>query len=380
MARRHIAGRFRRSPHLVMYWRNRWFFVHNYATGRVATLPAGSAPVLQFFDDWRTAAEYAADTRVTSATAQKTIGQLVADGFLLSSTRRPSPKEEAMTRWDEWNPSAGFFHDATRDVRFLAAVEGGRLQREKARTVPPPPAVKRYPRARSYRLPLTKTDGEFPRALLARRTWRQFAKRPLPLASLAALLGFTGGVQKWAATGADPRQPLKTSPSGGARHPIELYVWVRNVERLPRGLYHYSGDRHTIERIGSSPGRMTVERYLPSQPWYDGAAAIVFFSAVYERYLWKYNYPRAYRATLVEAGHQCQTFCLAATWLGLAPFCTMAIADSTVELDLGLDGISEAVLYAAGVGMRPSGTQVRSMPAGSRAMRVWSNRRVFQSC
>lgn len=363
-----------------MYWRDRWFFIHNYATGRVAILPARSAAVLQFFDDWRTTAEYAVETKVTNRTAQRAIGQLVADGFLLSSARRPSPKEEAMARWDGWNPPAGFFHDATRDVRFLDAVEGGRLLREKARRVPPPPAVKRYLRARSFQLPLTKTDGEFARTLLARRTWRQFAKRPLSLTSLAALLGFTGGVLKWAATGADPRQPLKTSPSGGARHPIELYVCVRNVERLPRGLYHYSGDLHTIERIGTSPGPMTVERYLPSQPWYDGAAAIVFFSAVYERYLWKYNYPRAYRATLVEAGHQCQTFCLAATWLGLAPFCTMAIADSTVEHDLGLDGIAEAVVYAAGVGLRPSGAQVRSMPVGSPPMRVWSNRRVFQQC
>ena len=126
--------------------------------------------------------------------------------------------------------------------------------------------------------------------------------------------------------------------------------------------------------------RVGIERYLPSQPWYDGAAAIIFFSAVYERYLWKYTSARAYRATLIEAGHQCQTFCLAATWLGLAPFCTMALADSNIEHDLGLDGIAESVLYAAGVGVRPSGADVQSMPAGSPPMRVQANRRVFKPC
>jgi hypothetical protein len=104
---------------------------------------------------------------------------------------------------------------------------------------------------------------------------------------------------------------------------------------------------------------------------------MVFFSAMYERYLWKYTYPRAYRATLVEAGHQCQTFCLVATWLGLAPFCSMALADSRIEGDLGLDGVSEAVIYAAGVGVRPAGETVRSKPAGFPPLRVRPNQYVI---
>jgi hypothetical protein len=31
----------------------------------------------------------------------------------------------------------------------------------------------------------------------------------------------------------------------------------------------------------------------------------------------------------------------------------MALADSRIEKDLGIDGITESVLYAAGVGRRP---------------------------
>jgi hypothetical protein len=58
---------------------------------------------------------------------------------------------------------------------------------------------------------------------------------------------------------------------------------------------------------------------------------------------------------LAEAGHLCQTFCLTATWLGLAPFCTMALADTAIERALGVDGINESVLYAAGAGRRPPG-------------------------
>jgi len=64
---------------------------------------------------------------------------------------------------------------------------------------------------------------------------------------------------------------------------------------------------------------------------------------------------RAYRAVLIDAGHLCQTFCLAATWLGLAPFCSMAFADSRIEQDLQLDGVRESLIYVAGVGARPRG-------------------------
>ena len=75
--------------------------------------------------------------------------------------------------------------------------------------------------------------------------------------------------------------------------------------------------------------------------------------------IWKYNSPRAYRTVLLDAGHVCQTFCLVSTWLGLAPFCTMAMRDTLIEQDLGLDGISESAFYIAGVGLQWSADTVK---------------------
>jgi SagB-type dehydrogenase family enzyme len=103
-------------------------------------------------------------------------------------------------------------------------------------------------------------------------------------------------------------------------------------------------------------------RYLPEQDWYEDAAALVFFVASFERIRWRYAYARAYRAAFIEAGHLCQTFCLTATWRGLAPFCSMALADSTIERDLDLDGISESVLYTAGVGIPDGEVQTSFAP------------------
>jgi hypothetical protein len=56
----------------------------------------------------------------------------------------------------------------------------------------------------------------------------------------------------------------------------------------------------------------------------------------------------------------------------------MALADSRIEQDLGLDGVSESVLYAAGVGTRPSGVVSPSRPAGFRPVEVRLNTRVLQ--
>jgi len=135
------------------------------------------------------------------------------------------------------------------------------------------------------------------------------------------------------------------------------------VRGLTRGLYHYDADRHRLARLSSTATPRLAERFLGGQSWFRGAAAIVFMTAVFSREQWRYSTPRAYRAVLLDAGHLCQTFCLLATWLDLAPFCTMALDDSAIESALGIDGISESVLYAAGVGAKKPGAKSGSWPA-----------------
>jgi SagB-type dehydrogenase family enzyme len=177
------------------------------------------------------------------------------------------------------------------------------------------------------------------------------------------MLAMTSGVQQWVR--ADGHEaPLKTSPSGGARHGIECYVVARDVHGLRPGIYHYQAARHALERIGRAVPVSRMRAYVPNSGYFARASAMVFFTAIFDRIRWRYPYSRAYRAALVEAGHVCQTFCLTATWLRLAPYCVMGLADSLIETDLGIDGISEAVLYAAGVGRPPRGSSWAAMPTG----------------
>jgi SagB-type dehydrogenase family enzyme len=134
-------------------------------------------------------------------------------------------------------------------------------------------------------------------------------------------------------------------------------------------LYHYASDRHALECLRRGTSAKRIRAYLPHSGYFAGASALVLFTAMFERQMWRYPYSRAYRAALIEVGHICQTFCLAATSLGLASFAVMGLADSVIERDLGVDGVGESVLYAAGVGRPPIGTTWAPLPRGRLAIR-----------
>jgi len=355
---------FRRSPHLILYWSNKQLVFENYASGvRISAAPL-TCEVLQFFDRWLPAEALLRGTRdFTPSSLQKALTALVEHGLLERSDRPPNPQQCAMQTWQHWNPAAAFFHFSTKDMPYeIDLVAARRRLRRYARKWPMPALVKSYPRARQFPLPVPRADSEFARVLLARRTWRRFSRRPVQLAELSTLLGLTWGVQRWFRLPGLGRLPLKTSPSGGALHPIEAYVLALRVAGLPRGLYHYAADRHRLELLKRRARPEHVVGFLPAQWWYRAAGALVLMTAVFPRTQWKYKFPRAYRGVLLEAGHACQTFCLVATWLGLAPFCTLALADSCIEKALSLDGVTESVLYAAGVGTRPPGVDWAPWP------------------
>lgn len=348
---------YRRSPFLIFYWKDRDFIVENFATGQKAGIAPIACEVLHFFDGWRTADSLSTHLKqFTPASLRKAILELVRKTFLKSSNKSSGRTANFFSCWKDWNPAAGVFHFSTRDMVYESDLDRmNRAIRILAQREPMPLLTKSYPGARRTPLPAPNMQTEFSRALVERRTWRQFSREMVSLADLGTLLGLTFGVREWIPIPGIGKFPLKTSPSGGAMHPIEAYVVAQRVEHLAPGIYHYDSAKHELELLRRGASSRDLAKFLAGQKWFAGAAAVVFLSAVFSRTQWKYRFPRAYRTVLIEAGHFCQTFCLVATSLGLAPFCTMALAESPIEKALGLDGVSEGVIYAAGVGKRPAG-------------------------
>ena len=262
--------RVRRSPHLVAYWRNGRLVIRNYATGTSTHAAPLICGLLDLCGDWRTAEALAsALPGAAPGFLLKLIDRLVERSLLERSDRSPDSRDRAMRALDRWNPEAGFFHTATKDVRFWSPQETARRARAQAGRERMPPHQKRYRDAPRVNLP-KPADGEFARLALARRTWRRFSSAPVEIDDLSTVLGLSAGVQKWVRIG-ERDVPLKTSPSGGARHPIETYVLARDVRGIVPGLYHYASDRHALERLRRGASAEQIRRYLPHSGYFARA-------------------------------------------------------------------------------------------------------------
>ncbi len=351
-----------RSRHVVAYWERGSVVLRNYALGTSATgdsllcLVAGACT-------WpSTASEiYGRCSGETRARVDRALARLRRGKILYDAARPLPPAEAVMDELGEWNPEAGFFHTATQNVRYRDSV-GGTLRLDTPRGLGAAESVKPYKGAVRHSLSVTPMTGEFPTTLLARRTFRRFSAESVSVGKLSTLLQLAGGIQGWLTPQGAPASPIRTSPSGGARMTIDLYVVAYRIDGLQRGIYYYQGDSHRLAQVRRGIPRARVERYLPQQYWYNDAAALILLSASFKRAISRYRYSRAYRSVLLEAGHVCQTLCLTATWLGLAPFSSAALDDRVADRDLGLNGITESVLYAAGIGHPKRAGEVSSTP------------------
>ena len=352
-----MPGYLRRSPFVVSYWMDGALHFENYLTGKKITAAPETAAILDFFSDWKPAEAVCERWKqYTAKSLRKAVSGLAKESFLERSSRKNLGKtetEKALLAWREWNPAAAFFHFSTKDA-YSAEVTPEEIeaftQLVKSSSVPQP--LKKYPGAPVVKLANGKYPEEFPTVLRERRTWRKFSPKQISGQAFAKLMHLSFGVQAWEQIPKVGRLAQKTSPSGGALHPAEAYVLVRRVEGVSAGLYHYDAGGNRLQQLRRGASAAEIQKDLAGQWWFRDAAFVVYLTAVFGRTQWKYDYARAYRAVLIEAGHLCQTFCLTATWLDLAPFCTIAIADTRIEKKLQLDGISESVIYAMGAGMK----------------------------
>jgi SagB-type dehydrogenase family enzyme len=358
--------RYRRYDPLVMYWQGGELVFENYAVRKQVSAAPATCSILDFCGEWRTFQEIASFLgNYSESSVLRNLRELCANGLLQRSDIKADQRIGATKRWAGWNPAAGFFHFSTKDADFAPdPTEAIRRLQQRAKYQPMPQPLKEYRAARRFRLPQVAAHGDFPNVLRERRTWRVFGRESVSLEHMAQTLQLTFGIQGWVEVPGLGRAAMKTSPSGGALHPIEAYVLVQRVAGLPPGIYHYRAEGHELECIGAGIGRRVLQRNLGNQWWFARGAFLVLMTAVVGRMQWKYDYARAYRVLLAEAGHLGQTFCLTATWLGLAPFCTMAYMDTKWEEWLGIDGVMETMVYVLGAGTRPKPEQMRDAHIG----------------
>jgi len=199
----------------------------------------------------------------------------------------------------------------------------------------------------TYILPAPKTDGttSVEKALANRRSHRNFQNKALSVDQLSQIL--------WAAYGITSPGPnlgggLRTTPSAGARYPLEIYAIVGNVEGIEPGVYRYISERHKIVRTIDKDVRNELADAALSQRMVREAPLSVFYSAVFSRMLERYG-KRGIRYVYMEIGHSAQNVYLQAEALGLGTCAIGAFADSRVRQVLQLPE-NEEPLYLMPIG------------------------------
>jgi SagB-type dehydrogenase family enzyme len=210
----------------------------------------------------------------------------------------------------------------------------------------------RSTRRHAHRPAIDLPDTGIPEVLLRtvlseRRSSREFRSAPVPLSQLGSLLRAAYGVTAaggWA---------VRAAPSGGALYPLELYPLVLQGGDLPTGVYHYDPFRHALEALRSTSAAEELRQALVQPELAEHAALFVAVTAMFWRTRFKYGL-RGYRFALLEAGHVVQNLQLAATALGLGAVPVGGYYDRRLDDLLGCDGVHEATVYGAIVGVRGS--------------------------
>ena len=337
----------------LAYWENGSLRIVNYLTRRTFSANPIVLEVIRFFFTPRTIQEALLEfDSYDEQSVAHTITKLIEAQLLLEHGSSDWEQDNLVeASWKPWLPEGGF-HFLTKDAPYVGGEWTAEQRAGTVSTTEAPPQFKRMQGAESVVLPSHEPEPDsFFETLRTRRTHRTFSKGKISLDQVSRLLRSTWGVQGYLESKAFGWLPVKTSPSGGARHPVEVYLMALGVDGLEAGTYHYQARDHLLEKISSEGSPLTARAYCADQPYAAEAAALFMMTAVFSRTMWKYHHPRAYRVVLLDAGHLGQTFCLTATRMGLAPFSTAALKDSLIEKDLGIDGVSESVLYVVGVGL-----------------------------
>lgn len=217
-----------------------------------------------------------------------------------------------------------------------------------------PPLFKEPMSGENLTLPLNFEDlpmeGDYRKILRGRKSSRVFTMEEISLLALSFLLYSAAGVRdirgKQYAT-------MRTAPSGGARHPFEVYLAVLRVEGLAPGLYHYQPKDHTLELLEKKElddGFLdSVNASVCGQAWVKKASAVLYYSLIPYRAEWRYAQD-AHRVMMMDAGHTMENVYLSCSALGLGACAIAAVSAPVTDRLFGLDGEEEFSLCCVPVG------------------------------
>lgn len=164
---------------------------------------------------------------------------------------------------------------------------------------------KTYPRMPKINLSKCKPESEIENLLNSRESKRNFNNSFVDFDKLNKILYFSIGIKK---NLDNFNKTRRFYPSAGARYPIELYLLSNNIDKIPKGLYHYNIKTNQLEQLLNKDLSESCKKIFGNQK-IKGDKSYLVLTGVISRGEVKYGL-NAYRFSLLECGHIGQNFLL----------------------------------------------------------------------
>jgi SagB-type dehydrogenase family enzyme len=332
---------YRRAPHICLRWEGGALLCTSGLTGREFRLSPGVVRLLDGVDAGATPPEIARRTGVPLALVQGLIDSELLVPAAVDGTDDPA------------DPGAAYWNSYELVLQRLTG--RGRRRRDYQETPMPSPR-RRHP-GPTVRLPEVDgpdgTSPAFAKVLASRRSRRVFSDRALSLSELAALLL---GAAVVASADEGRGVSWRPYPSGGGRHPLEIYVLPLRVNGLrPKVVYHFDPvDRRLVSLVESDAIGATLTdaaSAMADDPdtVNNAPAAMLLLTSCFGRTLWKYEY-LGLTTVYKDVGCLTQTLYLQSTALGLAGYAVGGGPEQAIARGLGVDCMEESYVGAFFVG------------------------------
>lgn len=188
--------------------------------------------------------------------------------------------------------------------------------------------------------PVLKGDTSVEESLLRRRSIREYCRQPLTVVEVGQLL--------WSAYGITSPEGYRTAPSAQALYPLEIDLVAGSVEGLSPGAYRYSPRGHELRLTREGDLRESVCSTTFDQGFVGEGAAILVFSAVYERTCVEFG-DAGEKFVHMDLGHSAENVHLQAVALGIGTVVVGAFRPEEVKQVLSL-ATEEQPLYLMPLG------------------------------
>ncbi len=243
--------------------------------------------------------------------------------------------------------SAYYFHTYTKDYPFIdyssakGSIKDYRLMKNYIKNSSPPPIYKSY---KTKKFDLLKHTTEEIENLKFVRPLEHIKNVSLSLEKLSLLLFLSFGKISTFKMDILGESLHKTSPSGGARHPSECYVFIFSaIDKITPGVYHYLVKDHSLSLVDKKDysGEIKEIFYQTNHFRPNKFKAIITITSLFERSMWRYREPRSFRASVFDIGHLIATIRVASQSLGLNIIIGDGLDEERIRRILKIEGLEE---------------------------------------